>query len=883
MPPGAASGLDAGRVAEVIVAGGTGTHRRGSGYLVAVGRVLTAAHVIRDAHSIQVRFDADQPTEQVHRAEVAWVDPRIDVAVLAVDGDQQHVAWTDFGRVPEHDAELRCSTMGFPAFKMRSSDDGTSFRDSCHVHGTCAVLSNRREGTLDFHVVSGPAATYSARSPWEGMSGAAVFSGESIIGIVGRHHLADGPDHLAVLRADRWHGQLTPDAARLLEDAIGVPLVPSRLTDAWHQAGGVKRTAAGPSLGRLVKSLAPEHALALEVHPAIQARGPDQKLDILPPYLQRPHVDDQLREAMVDAEDGSRLLMLVGGSSTGKTRAAWEAVRSWLSDGWRLWHPLTPDRPTAVLKALRSGRVAPRTVIWLNEAQLYLSPRPYGEQVSAALQELLAEEKIGPLLILGSLWPDYWKELTADPVPGDPTPFAAARALLGLATVIHVPDTFSEHDLRMHAQMLDTDPRLVQAGASVGGRLTQFLAGAPELIRRYRHAPVPARALLWAAMDARRLGHGPRLPRAFLEEAASGYLSDDEWDDLDDAWFNQALAYLSEPCRGARGPLTPIRPRPGSPEAGRMSYRLADYLEQHGNTERQLISPPAGFWDAAVHAATALDVRKLAESAHLRWRLRHAAHLYTYAADQQDETELQDAVRLPAHKGGAPGADYSLTDPSRDDAVTQTETETDELWAIRQEELHTLADAHQAAEKQHEEMELLPSWDRAESFESRTQREMAPLIQAAPDMVGVQALMAEAVQKGNNRLLLSLASIKELAGDPDSAETYLRQAAEAGYATAFSDLARLRELAGDYDTASTYVLAAAARGELRFLEVLVERREQYHLPAARLLAHRAADAGYAGILVRLAVRRTWAEGTDSEWVRLWRYGLTADGHISRPW
>jgi hypothetical protein len=147
----------------------------------------------------------------------------------------------------------------------------------------------------------------------------------------------------------------------------------------------------------------------------------------------------------------------------------------------------------------------------------------------------------------------------------------------------------------------------------------------------------------------------------------------------------------------------------------------------------------------------------------------------------------------------------------------------------------------------------------------------------------VQALMAEAVQEGNTRLLLSLASIKELAGDPDSAETYLRRAAEAGYAIAFSDLARLRELAGDHDTASTYVLAAAAQGELRFLEVLVERSERYHLPAARWLAHRAADAGHAGILVRLAVRRTRAEGTDSEWVRLWRYGLTADGDVSRPW
>ncbi|WP_234438090.1 hypothetical protein [Streptomyces viridochromogenes] len=632
-----------------------------------------------------------------------------------------------------------------------------------------------------------------------------------------------------------------------------------------------------------MKSLAPEHALALEVHPAINARGPDLGLDVLPPYLQRPCVDDQLREAVVDAENGSRLLMLVGGSSTGKTRAAWEAVHSCLSDGWRLWHPLTPDRPTAVLKALRSGRVAPRTVIWLNEAQLYLSPRPHGEQVAAALQELLADEEVGPLLILGSLWPEYWVELTAERVPGGPDPFAAARALLSPATVIYVPDSFSEHDLRRHAQELDADPRLAQAGAAADGRLTQFLAGAPELIRRYRHAPVPARALLWAAMDARRLGHGPRLPRAFLEEAASSYLSDDEWDALHDAWFDQALAYLSEPCRGARGPLSPIRPRPGSPEAGRTSYRLADYLEQHGKAERQLISPPAGFWEAAVHAATPLDVRQLADSAHQRWRLRHAARLYALAANQQDATAFQGVVRIRAHTGWGPDADHSLTSPPFDDMVVETDAEGDERWAMRQEELHALADMQEGAEQQDKEMELLPPWERVESFESRVRRDMAPLREAAPSMVAAEELMADAVEEGNTRLLLSLALIRELAGDLDGAQTYLRRAADAGHAPALSDLARLRELAGDHDSASRYVLAAAAAGDRRFLEALVERREHYHLPAARWLAHRAADAGYGGILVRMAIRRTWAEGADSHWVPLWRYGLTAEGDINRPW
>ena len=49
--------------------------------------------------------------------------------------------------------------------------------------------------------------------------------------------------------------------------------------------------------------------------------------------------------------------------------------------------------------------------------------------------------------------------------------------------------------------------------------MIQFLAGAPELLARYRNAPPAAAALIDAAMDARRLGMGAGLPQAFLEAA----------------------------------------------------------------------------------------------------------------------------------------------------------------------------------------------------------------------------------------------------------------------------------------------------------------------------------------------------------------------------
>ena len=103
---------------------------------------------------------------------------------------------------------------------------------------------------------------------------------------------------------------------------------------------------------------------------------------------------------------------------------------------------------------------------------------------------------------------------------------------------------------------------LLAARSAPDGEVIQFLAGAPELLARYRNAPPAAAALIYAAMDARRLGMGAGLPQAFLEAAAPGYLTDAEWDGLGEDWLEQALAYAAVPCKGVRGPLTRIRPRP---------------------------------------------------------------------------------------------------------------------------------------------------------------------------------------------------------------------------------------------------------------------------------------------------------------------------------
>jgi uncharacterized protein YidB (DUF937 family) len=483
--------------------------------------------------------------------------------------------------------------------------------------------------------------------------------------------LADQLNHdLTHLQGQRIEGILV----RLASELRSVPL---------HTGGGA---AAGRPLGDV------NDPFVLEVHRPVQVEELQPGLPVLPTYVLREH-DVELRRLVRAAAGGnSGIAVLVGGSSTGKTRACWEALQLLRDrpDQWRLWHPIDPSRPEAALHELSA--IGPRTVVWLNEAQFYLdvTEGALGERVAAGLRELLRDRARAPVLVLATLWPEFWDSLTALPArpASDPDPHAQARELL-TGHDIAVPASFTARQVQGLRNA--GDPRVAKAAAvAQDGQVIQFLAGAPELLVRYRHATPAAAALIRAAMDARRLGMGIGLPKAFLAAAAPGYLTDTEWDSLGEDWLEQGLTYTAVSCKGARGPLTRIRPRPvrsrtrrsGSRESngtkadgnGRSSrdplYQLADYLDQHGRHHRKGHVPPEGFWVAAEDHVSLGDQAALGGAAHARGLYRHAAQLFKNAAACGN-------VRAACYLSGRPGclsldvrpalwaaAHMSLEDPS---------------------------------------------------------------------------------------------------------------------------------------------------------------------------------------------------------------------------
>jgi hypothetical protein len=657
----AASAIGTDRAVEVLHERGLGMGwTSGSGYLIRSRLVLTAAH------NVDYRRDLGDDEKLLVRtitggelaARVVLVCDelsRVDLALLKISDPLfgEHLPPVTFARV-NRDSPMPvadCWAVGFPRFGAAGPVlPGGSDKETWHIRGEILPGGKRRAGLLSLQVTIAPQIR-SIGSAWEGMSGAVVFAADvndgepAAVGVISTHHLPEGESALTVVpitaiadlaAAAEWWEQLG------VTNLSALPALPRRRA----QAGSVLATAApGWPLAEVTDPF------ALEVHRPIQPEGPQPGLRALPTYVPREH-DAELGSVVRAAAQGhSGIAVLVGGSSTGKTRACWEAL-SVLRDRpeqWRLWHPIDPTHPDAALRDLPV--IMPRTVVWLNGAQLYLDVANggQGERVAAGLRELLRDPARAPVLVLATLWPQYWAGLTARLESG-PDPHAQARELLA-GRDITVPPAFTATQLR---QLSETgDVRLAQAAAGArDGQVTQFLAGAPELLARYRNAPPAAAALVNVAMDARRLGMGIDLPEAFLEAAAPGYLTDDEWDALDDDWLESALAYMAVSIKGVRGPLTRIRPRPApsrpaGPSAGdgneslaggqtstqgRPLYRFADYLDQYGRQHRKGQFPPTGFWAAAAGHVLPRDQAVLGDAANDRGLFRIAAQLHKNAA-----------------------------------------------------------------------------------------------------------------------------------------------------------------------------------------------------------------------------------------------------------
>ncbi len=617
-------------------------------------------------------------------------------------------------------------------------------------------------------------------------------------------------------------------------------------------------------------------AQQLGVHPAIHGTTPldagtdSESAFVLPAYLARDH-DQQLRDHLVRASCGEQatLVLVRGGSCTGKTRTAFEAVRSCLSD-WQLVFPKNAKRLLALLDA-GADALPPRTVLWLNEAQNYLLGTDAAE-AAAALHSRL--ELPGPLVVLGTLWPEYHRTLTGTPEPGrDAHP--NARALLDQAELVDVPATFTDQELRDGGVRRDRSVATA-IRTSIGGRITQTLAAGPQLIDRYEQATGPhgpyGRAVITAAMDARRLGHTSPLPARLLRAAAPGYLTEEQRAAADpDTWFDHAVHYAREKVMGVAGSLEPVADPDGMGALPDV-YRVSDYLDHHARTVRRDRVPPDFFWTAVHHhAASPADLYELAHAARSRGRLGLAAGLYQQAVDAGEVEAFVELVQLTERAEDTEGAERHAR-RAADAGIPEA------LWGLAADrKLYGDAEGarrlyrHAADAGDPYSLRKLAQWreeagddegarqlytQAADGGDPYSLRELVRWREEAGDTEGVKLLYQRAADAGDGEALLELARWLKATGDAEGAERYARQAADAGDIMAPDQLVHWRVEAGDAEGVKRLYQQAADAGDGEALLELAQWHEEAgDAEGARRLYQRAADAPYALLaLVRLRER-----------------------------
>lgn len=336
----------------------------------------------------------------------------------------------------------------------------------------------------------------------------------------------------------------------------------------------------------------------LGIHSAITTSDTD---DELPTYVRR-HFDFKLRTLLSnDLPNRGCFVVLIGGSSTGKTRSLYEAVDELMRHWW-----LVQPADTQELLDLKNS--PPRqTIFWLDELQRYLGSHP-----PLTSECVLAFIRNGNIVV-GTLWPDQYNAYTAG--GGDDI-----SRLLKIADPVSVPDRLTEDELLEAGRVATADSRIKTALSVNDAGLTQVLAGGPRLVMRWEQPPNPyTGAMITAAADAHRLGVQSPLAQKTLAEAMLGYLSPADRVEPQETWLREALQHAKKRLYGDVSALVPA----DDGRTGRLvGYTVADYLAQHLRRHRRTAQVPDSAWRALItRAENPADLRRIANSATAR--LRH--------------------------------------------------------------------------------------------------------------------------------------------------------------------------------------------------------------------------------------------------------------------
>ena len=331
--------------------------------------------------------------------------------------------------------------------------------------------------------------------------------------------------------------------------------------------------------------------------------------DVLPDYLGR-EVDAALRDAVAAALNGRGrwLVVVVGGSKVGKSRALFEALRRCARAGeLELVAPVDGDALRSLLNPGQSPRAgAAHAVLWLDDLEPFLNQ-------GVTLQTLREWQAGGPGRIVTATYGGKGSELIAGSSTGGLT--TLATDVLQHAREIPLwPTTVGELD-PLRAKLSNAEFEAVQRHG-----LAAYLVAGPALERKLttsRHAPgedlcPEGVAVVYAAVDWARCGRTDPISHETLRQLWPTQLPAGSPDT--DEGFDTGVVWALRPVAATIALLQ---------RAG--SYQAYDYVIRLVRDKPGAEPPSDLAWDAAIETATAVKAFAVAVAAYSHSRLKDAA------------------------------------------------------------------------------------------------------------------------------------------------------------------------------------------------------------------------------------------------------------------
>ncbi|GAA2517421.1 hypothetical protein [Streptomyces gobitricini] len=241
---------------------------------------------------------------------------------------------------------------------------------------------------------------------------------------------------------------------------------------------------------------------------------PGQDGSVLPPYVPR-DIDEELRVLLTAAARDGGLVLVTGDSTSGKTRAAFEALRASLPDH-RVVQPADHTELPAVARAV--ARSSEPCVVWLDDLERYLGPGP-----DSLTPALLSHFAAGTTAVLATMRLRQYETYTADDDTARGTAGAnggAYKGVLAAARRVNLDRMWSGTELARARAC--ADDRITHALAHHGPHgIAEYLAAGPALLDEWHSADRPGghprgAALVATAVDLSRTGLPGPYPRSLL-------------------------------------------------------------------------------------------------------------------------------------------------------------------------------------------------------------------------------------------------------------------------------------------------------------------------------------------------------------------------------